>query len=94
MIPDFVLGILAGYVAHQTEPWVQRSFGNGWRQMVSYVIGAVVTFPIALVTFQRLEDIEDYNRRFTLAWFVAFFSVGFGVLLGWIFYASADNGSG
>lgn len=92
MILDFVLGILTGYVAHQSEPWVRRTFGNGWRQMVSYVIGVIVAFPVALISFKRLSNVKNQEQRFTLTWFVAFFSVGLGTLLGWIFYDNERGG--
>jgi hypothetical protein len=86
MITEIVAGVLAGYVAHQAEPWVCKSFGNGWRQMVSYTIGVLVTFPIALVTHRKLSEITNQDKRLTLTWFLSFFSVGSGCLLGWILY--------
>lgn len=92
MVLDFVLGTLIGYVAHQTEPWVRRTFGNGWRQMVSYVIGVLIAYPVALISFIHFVDIENQERRFTLSWFVSFFSVGLGTLIGWVFFGGDANG--
>jgi Na+/H+-dicarboxylate symporter len=87
MIGNFALGLLSGYVGHQTEPLVRAKFGNGWRQMISYVIGVLITFPTAIAMFKNLEDVQDVRKRFILSWFTSFFSVGLGTLAGWIFFS-------
>ena len=85
MMPRFALGILIGYVTHRSRDWVERNFGSGWRQLVSYTLGVCVTYPVAVSAYGELAEIRKARDRFGLAWLLGFGSVGIGTLIGWIF---------
>jgi hypothetical protein len=84
MIWKFVLGILIGFVAHLTEPLVSV-FGDGWRQMISYTLGVLVTAPVGLLMTSEFEEVEDPYEKTFLIWSNSFLAVGLGTLAGWLF---------
>lgn len=73
-----------GLGGHQTHSWINDHFGNGWKQLVAHTIGVFIAYPCVVWFARNLEADKKEIERLSLAWFLGFFWVGLGTLVGWI----------
>lgn len=98
MLSPILLATLTGTAGHFTHPFIEKKFGNGWRQMASHTLGVSITAPFFywfcrvlgvgefaenLTPLERIKEEGRQRQLVMLAFFAAFFCVGIGTLIGW-----------
>jgi hypothetical protein len=85
---------MSQFIAHFSDVWIDKTFGNGWAQLFAHMIGVMVNAP----SFDMLMDefgIPAKQRRLVmLLYFASFFFGGLGCLLGWIARPSPNHNGG
>lgn len=81
MMQHFLIGVVCGFLAHQTRSWVD-ALPRGYKDWLAYCIGVISTYPTAQYMYSD-SDAQGW-QRFGKAFFSAFAAVGIGVGVGWL----------
>lgn len=82
---------LSQFAAHFSDQWIDRTFGNGWAQLFSHMIGILVSAPFLDALMAEFEIPPKLRRTTMLLYFAVFFAGGLGTLLGWIARPSPNH---
>ena len=70
-----------GFVSHALAPFIERRFGDGWRQLVSYTCGVLFVAPILAAIEYVLTGSVDKTRAQVTKYFFTFGAFGVGNFL-------------
>lgn len=90
LIAKIAAAFVGGFLLHQTRPSIAR-LSDGWRELTSYAIGIIGSFPFAVLIHRELHGVNDVDHRFTLTWIVTFCAYGAGVAIGWLWRTLTSN---
>lgn len=82
---------LAQFGTHFSDEWIDRTFGNGWAQLFSHMIGVLVAAPFFEMLMAEFDVPTKRRRLIMLLFFVVFFFSGLGTLAGWVARPSPNH---
>jgi len=83
IIGSMLLAAIAGFGGHLTRPLALQEFAeDGLLPIVTPTIGTLITFPFLLLFWRALGGKSGDEPTLSAAFFLAFGSVGLGVLVG------------